>query len=67
MNASPSPQPPLWHVLSTEQVLQALDTAPGGLSRAKPPGGWRSTAPTGCVPPNSAGRCCASCSSSTTC
>ena len=35
MNASPSPQPPLWHALSTEQVLQALDTASGGLSAAE--------------------------------
>ena len=32
MNASPSPQPPLWHHLDAEQVLRALDTASGGLS-----------------------------------
>ncbi len=35
MNTSPSPQPPLWHALSAEQVLQALDTAPGGLNAAE--------------------------------
>ncbi len=32
MNASSSPQQPLWHTLSAEQVLQALETAPVGLS-----------------------------------
>ncbi|CDI03295.1 ATPase, P-type (Transporting), HAD superfamily,subfamily IC [Candidatus Competibacter denitrificans Run_A_D11] len=35
MTISPSPQPPLWHSLDTAQVLQALDTAPGGLSGAE--------------------------------
>ena len=35
MNASPSPQPPLWHALPSEQVLQKLETAPGGLSEAE--------------------------------
>jgi magnesium-transporting ATPase (P-type) len=35
LTISPSPQPPLWHSLDTAQVLQALDTAPGGLSGAE--------------------------------
>ncbi len=32
MNAPSSPQSPLWHTLSPDQVLRELDTAPGGLS-----------------------------------
>ena len=35
MNAPPSPQQPPWHALPQEQVLRALDTAPGGLSEAE--------------------------------
>ncbi|MER2529152.1 MAG: cation-transporting P-type ATPase [Candidatus Competibacter denitrificans] len=31
----PSPQLPLWHSLDAAQVLQALGTAPGGLSETE--------------------------------
>lgn len=35
MNAPYSPQPPVWHALATEQVLQVLDSTPGSLSEAE--------------------------------